>query len=68
MNPFIAKRPRGWFCYPCKLPIEEHQDAKAHGTYVHRIGRDFLAEDPEGNFFDMRGMDLPKILREGGLA
>ena len=69
MEPLLTKTERGWRCGPCKLDIYGRQDAETHGRYPpHSIPADFFASDPEGNYYDTRKVDLPALLRSGGLA
>jgi len=66
MDPLLRKVANGWRCVKCALDIHGRRDAETHAVFFHRIHNDFLAEDPEGNYFDLREINL-RMLREEGL-
>lgn len=67
MNPLISKSLDGQHrCHSCRRWLAKDEDPRQHAHDRHRVGPDFLAFDDRGDCYDLRGMDLPKILRGSG--
>ena len=67
MEPIIAKTESGWKCRKCGFELSGATDAITHASNYHCLPPDYVAMDPEGDIFDLRGLSIEDWQRGGAI-
>jgi hypothetical protein len=66
--PIMAKVEDGWECQRCRFICCGHKDATTHLREHGVLDDHVITASDTGDIYDLKDIELPDIIREGGSA